>query len=78
MNTLKVWVEKYGSAPQETHWLSEHYLISSGGFTLVVRQYKDALAVWVLWSSSESSICSLPGAVVRGVHVLFIAAAAVF
>ena len=78
MNTLKVWLEKYGSAPEEAHWPSEHYLISSGGFTPVVHQYKGALAMWALWSSSESSICSLPGAVVRGIHVLFIAAAAVF
>ena len=78
MNTLKVWIEKYGSAPGEVRWPSEHYLISSGGFTLAVPQYKGTLATWALWSSSESSICSLPGAVVRGVHVLFIAAAAVF
>ena len=75
MNTSKIWQEKYGSVPEEVRWPSEHYLISSGGLTLVVRQYKGALAVWTLWSSSESSICSLPGAVVSGVHVLFIAAA---
>ena len=78
MNTLKVWLEKYGGAPEEACWPSEHYLISSGGFTLAVRQYKGTLAMWASWSSSESSICSLPGAVVCSVHVLFIAAAAVF
>ena len=78
MNTLKVWLEKYGGAPEDACWPSEHYLISSGGFTLVVRQYKGMLASWALWSSSESSICSLPGAVVHGIHVLFITAAAVF
>ena len=78
MNTLTVWLEKYSGAPEEAHWLSEHYLISSGGFNPVVHQYKGVLAVWVLWSSSESSNCSLPGAVVHGVHVLFITAAAVF
>ena len=27
MNTLKVWLEKYGSAPEEARWPSEHYLI---------------------------------------------------
>ena len=75
MNTLKIWREKYGGVPEEGHWPSEHYLISSEGLTPVVHQYKGALAVWTSWSSSESSICSLPGAVVRGVHVLFIAAA---
>ena len=75
MNTLKIWREKYGGAPEEACWPSEHYLISSGGITPVVRRYKGALAMWTSWSSSESSICSLPGAVVRGVHVLFIAAA---
>ena len=75
MNTLNVWLEKYDSVPEEAHWPSEHYLISSGGFTLAVCQYKGVLAVWASWSSSESSICSLPGAVDHGVHVLFIAAA---
>ena len=77
MNTLKGWLEKYGSEPEEACWPSEHYLISSGGFTPAVHQYKGTLAVWAL-SSSESSICFLPGAVVHGVHVLFITAAAVF
>ena len=75
MNTLKIWQEKYGNVPEEAGWLSEHYLISSEGLTPVVHQYKGVLAMWTLWSSSESSICSLPGAVVHGVHVLFIAAA---
>ena len=75
MNTLKIWLEKYGGVPEEARWPSEHYLISSGCFTPVVHQYKGALAMWTLWSSSESSIGSLPGAVVRGVHVLFITAA---
>ena len=58
---------KYGGVPEEAHWPSEHYLISSGGFTPAVCQYKGTLAVWALWSSSESSICSLPGAVVCGI-----------
>ena len=71
MNTLEVWLEKYGGVPED-------YLISSGGSTPAVCQYKGALAVLALSSSSESSICSLPGAVVCGIHVLFIAAAAVF
>ena len=75
MNTLKVWLEKYGGAPEEARWPSEHYLISSDSLTLAVCQYKGALAVWTSWSSSESSICPLPGAVVCGIHVLFIAAA---
>ena len=61
MNTLKVWLEKYGGVLEEARWPSEHYLISSGGFTLVVCQYKGMLAMWALWSSSESSICSPPG-----------------
>ena len=78
MNTLQVWLEKYGGTPEEAHWPSEHYLISSGGFIPAVCQYKGALAMWALWSLSESSICSLPGAVVRGIHVLFITVAAVF
>ena len=78
MNTLKVWLEKYGSAPEEVCWLFEHYLISSGGFIPAVHQYKGALAMWALWSSSESSICSLPEAVLCSIHVLFITAAAVF
>ena len=34
--------------------------------------------MWALWSSSESSICSLPEAVLCSIHVLFITAAAVF
>ena len=38
MNTLTVWLEKYGGVPEEARWLSEHYLISSGGFTLVVHR----------------------------------------
>ena len=71
MNTLKIWREKYGGVPEEARWPSEHYLISSEGLTLAVRQYKGVLAMWMSWSS----ICSLPGAVVLGVHVLFIAAA---
>ena len=75
MNTLQIWREKYGSVPEEARWPSEHYLISSGGLTPAVHQYKGVLAVWTSWSSSESSICFLPGAVVHGVHVLFIAAA---
>ena len=75
MNTLKIWLEKYGSVPEEVCWPSEHYLISSGGLTLAVHQYKGVLAMWVSWSSNESSICSLPGAVVHGVHALFITAA---
>ena len=75
MNTLKIWREKYGGAPEEARWPSEHYLISSEGLTPAVHQYKGTLAMWTSWSSSEYSIYSLPGAVVCGVHVLFIAAA---
>ena len=56
-----------------------HLNTIDNGLTLVVCQYKGALAMWMSWSSSKSSsgcsICSLPGAVVCGVHVLFIAAA---